>query len=201
MNTTAKNPNRPFWILLAVTGLPFLAAWIVFFNPALMDTFSTSNKGELITPVRPIADMELRTLEGSTFDTGALKDNWTMLSVASSQCGEGCETNLYHMRQIRLAMGEDRKRVQRILVLSDEDPAAIAALTDRMTPYEGTIVITGPAGERDRLLTMLDTGDGNTDNRIFMVDPLGSLMMAYPPVPDAKDVLKDLERLLQVVQL
>lgn len=201
MNETAKTSNRPFWMLLAVTGLPFVAAWILYFNPALVDSLSTSNKGELITPVRAVPDMELQTLDGGVFDTRALKDNWTLLSVAASQCGEGCETNLYHMRQIRLAMGEERSRVLRILVLSDSDPTATAALAERMTPYAGTVVITGPAAARDRLLALLDGDGGDTDDRIFMIDPQGALMMAYPPVPSAKDVLKDLERLLQVVQL
>lgn len=201
MNETARHSNRPFWILLVITGLPFLAAWIVFFNPSLMDHFSTSNRGELVTPVRPLPSLQLETLSGAPFDTKELEGNWTLVSVTDSQCDDNCQTNLYHMRQVRLAMGEDRKRVLRILVLTDPDKVTAGELEQQVAPFEGTVVVTGPADARGKLLAALDADGTPLRDRIFMIDPLGSLMMTYPPVPEPKDLLKDLERLIKVVQL
>lgn len=199
MTETKTRSLAPFWALLAITALPFVAAWIVYFNPSLLGDLRTTNRGELVSPARPLPGLMLETLDGAGFDTGDLKGHWTLLTVADSVCGQDCETNLYHMRQIRLAMGEGRKRVLRILVLNDT--AAAAALEDHLAPYRGTVVVTGPPAAREQLLALLDTGDGlPATDRIFLIDPVGSLMMAYPPGPAAKDVLKDLERLLEVVQ-
>jgi cytochrome oxidase Cu insertion factor (SCO1/SenC/PrrC family) len=200
MTSSGRRSLAPFWVLLAVTALPFIAAWIVYFNPSLLGDFRTTNRGQLVTPSRTVPHLTLETLEGTGFDTGALEGHWTLLTVADSQCDEVCETNLYHMRQVRLAMGEERARVLRILVLNDT--AAAATLADRLAPYTGTVVVTGPAAAREQILALLDTGEGvPPTDRIFIIDPLGNLMMAYPPAPPARDVLKDLERLLQVLQL
>lgn len=200
MTESTRRSNAPFWVLLAITGLPFLAAWVVYFNPSLLGDFSTSNRGMLVTPTRPVPELRLETLDGAGFDTASLRGNWTMLAVADSRCDQGCETNLYDMRQIRLAMGDERKRIQRVLLLTDTD--AIDRLSEHLAPFEGTVVVTGPAGARARLLALLDTGDDvPASDRVFLIDTLGNLMMAYPPVPPAKDVLKDLERLLKVVRL
>lgn len=201
MNDANRPSNRPFWILLAVTGLPFIAAWILFFNPSLMDRFSTSNHGTLVTPVRTLPALEFETLTGASLPTKHLEGNWTLLSVTGSRCDENCRTNLFHMRQIRLAMGEDRKRVLRVLVIDDPENLVRTEWEEQLEPFEGTAVITGPKEAREQLLATLDTDGMPAQDRIFLIDPLGSLMMTYPPVPEPKDVLKDLERLIQVVQL
>jgi hypothetical protein len=142
----------------------------------------------------------LETLDGEGLDTGKLDGHWTLLTVADSRCSKTCETNLYHMRQIRLAMGEERKRILRVMILNGITSAA--ALADRLDPYAGTIVVTGPSVALEQLMTLLDTGDDvPATDRVFLIDPLGNLMMAYPPAPLAQDMVKDLERLLEVVQL
>jgi len=40
-----------------------------------------------------------------------------------------------------------------------------------------------------------------TARRTYIIDPLGNLMMYYPPGGDPKDMLKDLLRLLKVSQI
>ena len=59
----------------------------------------------------------------------------------------------------------------------------------------------GPAAARDQLLALLRVDEVPLSGRIFIVDPQGKLILAYPPNPPWKDVLKDLEQLLKVVQL
>ena len=199
MTEAKRRSYAPLWALIVVTILPFAGAWIVYFNPSLLGEMQTSNRGELVTPPRPVPAMTLDTLSGESFRTGELQANWTLLSVAGSDCNRDCEINLYHMRQIRLAMGEERSRILRLLVL--EDDQATDALAARLEPYAGTIVITGPAATRDGLLDFLSPGEEAATDRIFLIDPQGSLMMVYPPAPVAKDVVKDLERLISVVQM
>lgn len=191
--------NTTLWVLIAVTILPFTAAWIVHLNPSLLGDMKTSNRGELVTPPRPLPALEWETLNGEALSSSDLEGNWTMLTVAGSACDETCELNLYHLRQIRLAMGEDRKRVLRILLLQDTDN--LDQLASKLAPFEGTIVLTGSQEARGQLLDVVSPdATGGAADRIFLIDPQGRLMMAYPPKPDAKDVVKDLQRLLRVVQ-
>ena len=100
---TAAKPKSyaPLWVLIAISVLPFTAAWIAFLNPSLLGDIKTSNRGELVTPPRPVPAMTLETLSGDPFDTGQFSGHWTLLTVADSECDRGCETNLYHLRQAR----------------------------------------------------------------------------------------------------
>ena len=76
MTEARRRSLAPFWVLLAVTALPFIGAWIVYFNPSLLGDFSTTNRGGLVTPVRPLPRIVLETLDGSGFDTRDLEGNW-----------------------------------------------------------------------------------------------------------------------------
>jgi hypothetical protein len=39
------------------------------------------------------------------------------------------------------------------------------------------------------------------EGRIFVVDPLGNLVVSYPPAPNQELLLEDLERLLDVSRI
>ncbi len=195
----ARRPGRgPFWALLAITGLPFLLALYLFLHPELVARFGTLNHGQLVQPPRPLPAGSWQTLDGRGLDAAALKGKWSLLMVAEGRCDRGCQKNLYYMRQIRLAMGERRYRVARLMLLSDG--VVSEDLRRKLEPFEGTRVIVGPGDARARLLALLEVDRQPLDGRMFLIDPQGLLILAYPPHPEWKDVLKDLERLLKVVQ-
>ncbi len=198
--TDNEKPNRgPFWALLAVSGLPFIVALYFFYNPEMVAGLSKQNKGTLIQPTRELPQMQLQTIEGKTLDTASLQGNWTLLMVADSTCDDNCMRNLFHLRQIRLAMGEDRYRVQRLMLLTDSTETA--SLADKIKEFEGTQVITGSTSQREQLLALLKTDQQPLANRVFMIDPRNNLILSYPPTPPWEDVIKDLQLLLKVVQL
>jgi hypothetical protein len=45
------------------------------------------------------------------------------------------------------------------------------------------------------------SGQEGASDRIYLVDPLGNLMMSYPGDADATGMKKDLQRLLKVSQI
>ena len=118
----------------------------------MIEGLTTSNKGTLINPAREIPRLELHTLDGKTFNTASLQNNWTLLLVADSACDADCEKNLFHLRQIRLAMGEERSRIQRLMLLTDTDETK--ALKNIIEAYDGTHVITGPPEANTLLLSL-----------------------------------------------
>ena len=96
------------------------------------------------------------------------------------------------MRQSRLALNKDMTRVQRVFLttgnccdrayLDAEHPGLVVELADE------------PPGA-DLLAAFPDTAAGS----IYIVDPLGNLMMRHAPAPaPTKDLLEDLRKLLKL---
>ena len=135
-------------------------------------TGSPGNYGELVTP-RPLA--------GPPFD--ALRGKWVLVSFDSAVCDAYCERKLYFMRQVRTAQGKDQARIERLWILAAPD----APRAELAPVIEGTrIAATGAEGF-----------PGNPVDHIYVVDPLGNLMMRFPRDPDPSRMLKDLQRLLK----
>ena len=102
-----------FIALAVLFMLPVVAAMVLYrmdWRPR-----GTSNHGELIQPARPIADVALQAWDGKPVNFSSVAKKWTMLYFASAECGRGCEQALYKMRQVHLAQGRERDRLQSAL--------------------------------------------------------------------------------------
>lgn len=191
-----KRNLRPFWILLLVTGLPYLGSWIYFANRDILPMPETSNRGQLIDPVVPLQAPVLKDIEGKSFDLNELQGRWTLISLAGSDCQADCQRNLYLLRQTRLAMGEDRIRVNRLFFLSDTE--SLPVIREQLGEYQGTRVAVGPADALQQIQAALGADGRNARDGVFILDPMGNLVMFYPAGYEPKDLVKDLQRLLKV---
>ncbi len=198
------HPRRGRLVLFLLAGVflcGFLIAYALYFlgwRPA-----RTGNYGELILPPRPLAAVgAFATLEGGTLGPDALRGKWTYVSFATGDCSRPCVQNLYKMRQVVAAQGKDAPRVQRWLVVTDT--SALDWLRDALEEYPGMQVIIGPRATVQAFARqfMLFSGKSSENpNRIYLVDPLGNLMMRYPSDADANGMRKDLARLLRVSRI
>ena len=198
-NQVKKRNLTPFWILLAVCGLPYLFSWIYFANVDRLPEADTTNRGELIEPLRPVDNLSLAMLDGSIFDTNQLKGNWTLMTAGPSQCDESCLKNVYYMRQVRRLMGEERKRIRRLFVLTDADQAE--TFKTKVAPYGAMDIVAPEGGDNSRLVKQLVVNGVTPDNRIYIIDPMANLMMVYAPDSDPEDIAKDFRRLLKVTRI
>ncbi len=106
-----------------------------------------------------------------------------------------CRRHLYDTRQVRLALDRNMARVQRVFIagdgccdskfLHDEHPDLI---TVRLDTAERSAARTA-AGRRRR---------APNAQRIYLIDPLGNLMMWYAADANPKGMLEDLQRLLRL---
>ena len=78
--------------------------------------------------------------------------------------------------------------------LVDDGAAPTAEL---MKEYEGTLVVQAKASP---LIAKFVAGDGQRDH-LFLVDPLGNLMMRFPKDADPSRIKKDLTHLLKVSRI
>jgi hypothetical protein len=173
-------------LIAALCLAPFVAAWIAYYH---LQPPSSTNYGELI-PARPLIDPPLRHLDGRPFRLSGLRGKWVMLQLDTADCSAACQTKLYNMRQVRLAQGREMERLERVWLILDDAPLE----TLLMREYDGTRLL---RARGNPLLAEFSDGDSLRDH-IYLIDPLGNLMLRFPKNADPSKMKKDIGRLLQV---
>jgi hypothetical protein len=144
-----------------------------------------TNHGELIEPLRALP---LTGVAGAQ----ALRGKWSLVVVGIGPCEARCQSALVTARQTWLSLGKLTERVQRVLLAG---PGCCDA--DYLTrEHEGLIRLDTAAPEAAPLLAAFPAdAQGQT---IFIVDPLGNLMMRYDSQANPKGLRQDLQRLLDL---
>lgn len=194
-----KRSYRPLWILVLVCAFPYLASWLYFQFRDDLPPLGAVNHGALISPVRAVGELPLVGADGATFNMKDLRGKWVLVTVAGSACAERCQQNLYFLRQVRLAMGNGRRRVGRLLVLADT--SQLEALKPHLQAHPGLQVAVGPAASIARLQALLRNPNPVAEDGVYVIDPLGNVMMSYPPDFKGELIIKDLRHLLQASQV
>ena len=176
-------------MILALCAAPTVGAWLAYF---VWQPQSRTNYGELIEP-RPVSDPELRRPDGGSFRLSRLRGKWVLLQIDSGLCGDSCRKKLVYMRQARLALGKDAERVERVWLLDDAGVPDPALLREN----EGLVVARLP----DVDVLGESASPGGPTRYIYVIDPLGSLMLRFPGDPDGRKMLKDLARLLKASRI
>jgi len=103
------------------------------------------------------------------------------------------------IRELKKAVGKDRKKVARVLLLTDTSD--IENLKNKLTDYSGMKVI---QNTDENFLSKFSFKHKDSHeiqditNGMFFIDPLGNYIMGYPSGADATKILSDLQRLLKV---
>ena len=195
MSEPAPRSRAQIWILVGVFFVPLALAFLLYYGGGGWRPPGSTNHGELISPPRPLPGVELPSLAGSALAADTWHGKWTLLYVGDGRCDGRCRAALVLMRQTRLALNADMSRVQRVFLatghccdrayLDEQHPGLVVALADN------------PAGAS--LLATIPGAQPGTDGFIYIVDPLGNLMMRHAPAaPPAKGLLEDLRKLLKL---
>jgi len=186
----AKRARLKLLLIGLFFALPFLLAWAAYwFHWA---PGHSGNYGELLPP-RQVPGGGLAGLDGKPFSLASLRGKWVMLQFDAAACDPHCERKLYFMRQLRVAQGKDMNRVERVWVLTDGGaprPALSASI-------DGTYIVRAGNGS---IAAAFAQGQ-RVEDHIYLLDPLGNLMMRFPRDPDPSKMLKDLQRLLKYSQI
>ena len=181
--------------LFAVFALPPLLSWYAFHYTDLGKQRGTGGHGTLITPPRPLPPWTLVDRNGAETP---LHGKWTLVYLLRGECRETCLQNLYRMRQLRLATGKNAGRVQRAVLVVDGDRDTLTG--EQLQDFPGQLVLFPEDMDGNALQTLfgLSTGDRPfAQDRLYLADPLGNLMMSYAGTVDPGGIIKDLARLLK----
>lgn len=219
MNETKKKRNLwPLWGVLAVTIAPVIASYTMYYG---VKPEGRTNYGDFVEPQVTVTDVSVSSLvlpkaesafavrreqtkAGPLTRLGDWQGRWLMVRMGPAQCSEACKQELWLMRQIRLTTGRERERVERIWILTDQgtpDPALLAE-------HEGLWVVRlTPFNKADPLVSnwlsvAAQSAKSNQGaSNIWVIDPLGNLMMRFPDNPDPNGMKKDMNRLLKASRI
>jgi cytochrome oxidase Cu insertion factor (SCO1/SenC/PrrC family) len=152
------------------------------------------NAGELIQPARPLPDLALPLAGSGETNPQFLKGKWTFLYVQHGRCDDECRRHLYDTRQVRLALDREMNRVQRVFI-GDGD---CCDLKELQAAHPDLTAIRASSAD-EPLLALLPIRDSAVhSHRVYLIDPLGNLMMFYAPDAKSKGMLEDMKRLLRL---
>ena len=186
---------RTRWLIALVALIaiaPIVLAWAAYHYWPRSDR---TNYGELLaTRVMPRIAGERIAGERigrapAVFDTDALRGRWLVLYASGGACDAHCEGALFATRQARTLQNAERDRVLRVWLVTDG-----VQPSPRVAEEHPDLVIARVPPEA---VARLPRGSG----AIYLVDPLGNLVLAWPVAPDIKALAHDLSHLLQASQI
>lgn len=180
--------------LAALFFLPVLGAFWLYYSGGWRPAGNT-NHGELILPARPLTEAPLVQLDGAPTPPSLLRGKWTLLYIDDGACATPqCRKALWTLRQTRLLLAEDMDRVQRVFV-------AETGCCDRTfleSEHPGLKVLAPPATRSaDQAWIAGFPRDAGVPH-VFIIDPLGNLMMRFDLRQNPKGLKSDLEKLLKL---
>jgi len=190
---TARSPVarnlRTIGALAALFFLPIAVSFWLYYSgwsPA-----AHVNHGELVQPPRVLPIVSLPRAGGAPV-ANVFGKRWALVYVGDGRCDSACRYALLVMRQTQGVLGNDMPRVERVFLATAhccDEPFLGRA-------YPGLIVLDASAGSASSLRASFAAA--NRPAMIFVVDPLGNLMMRYDLRGDPKGLLQDLQRLLRL---
>ncbi len=189
---TEQTRTRGRWkllLVLAVCAMPLLASYFTYY---VIKPEGRTNYGALIDPRQhPIPALGSAMLDGKAAGLDTYKGKWIMLKVGPSDCQQACQDQLFAMRQLRTMQGKEMERIERVWLITDAQPLA----TELLRVNDGTRMLRARA---DAVQAWLPVEQGGAaSEHIYLIDPLGNLMMRFPKDADPNKVKKDLGKLLK----
>jgi len=191
-----KKSHRTLLMLIFLFGIPYATALYMYYGDGVLSSMKTSNNGQLVSPVRTMQQTSLHDVVNNQPISLDFTASWTMLTFADSDCDVTCTDNLYAMKQVRRALGVDRKDIQRIMLLLDQQKTE--QLIPRLGDFSGMNVLAAPSDEINKLQQILQLDGQAIKNAIFLIDPQANYMMYYPSSTHPKLILEDMQLLIKV---
>lgn len=168
------------------------------YNTGIAIPTKKTNHGALINPPLNFQFL-IPSLKQNPSDNSlkVLEHKWLLLYVNPKACETLCLNTLYKIRQTHIALDKDSSRLIRVLLtstpLSNEQERKID------TQYPGTYSYFIPSLIVQRFFALSPFNqDLLKQGRLYIVDPLGNVILTYPLTTSFESLLSDLKRLLQL---
>lgn len=192
--------TRPLILILLISLAPVVFALLAYYVPSLgLRPVGTDNYGALIQPQRPMPDsttLPLTDLEGTPYDLSDLRGQWLLVSADSAACPESCVRKLFILRNSHASQGKEVERLSRVWFVLDDNTVPSQILD----AYIGTHMLRVDPEKLTKFLAP-DAADETINPALkgpmWIIDPLGNLMMQFPADADPLEVRDDIRKLLR----
>ena len=194
----------PLILILLISLAPVVFALLAYYVPSLgLRPEGHSNYGALIDPQRPMPDsaaLPLTDLDGTPVELADLRGKWLLITADDAACPESCVRKLFILRNSHASQGKEVERLARVWFVLDNGtiPQQI------MEAYKGTHMLRSDPEQLARFLApdaQPDRLDAALKGPMWIIDPLGNLMMAFPPDADPLEVRDDIRKLLRTSRI
>ncbi|HLU78916.1 MAG TPA: hypothetical protein VKZ52_05030 [Burkholderiaceae bacterium] len=190
----------PLYAILLMALAPVVAAVLAYFVPQLgLRPDGLNNYGRILDPQRPVPTaraLPLVTLEGQPFDMESLRGKWLLVTADGAACPESCVRKLFILRNSHASQGKNVDRLARVWFITDNGDVPQQVLD----AYVGTHMVRADTTALAQFLTADRTGPeaiAALRDHMWIIDPLGNLMMEFPPNADPIEVRDDIVKLLK----
>lgn len=180
-------------LILVVFAAPIVGAFLYKPN-------KFNNYGDIYSPVRPVSNLVMHGSSGKV-ELDSLRRQWIFLVTANGDCKTACEDNLLKMRQLRFMQNADMTRIRTVFLHTELAPLQAADLAAKYSPIEAYAVALDEYQSWTQILTLEGAPTAAQQNRFYIIDPAGNLMMSYPANADPNIMKKDIKRLLKASQI
>jgi hypothetical protein len=173
------------YAIVAVALASLTAAYALFYWSQTGPGWGTTNNGEFVSPMVTVQDLGWRGAKGVVLDP----EHWWLWHVDTG-CDSDCVKVAHDLRAIHTLLNKDARRVR----IGFTDLAHVQANT-RDHATVGSDQLGKPI-----LINNVGSQLG-VDIGIYIVDPIGNLVLYYAQGTDPGLILEDLKRLLKVSQI
>ena len=197
MTEQIQKNHRTIIILALMTIIPFSFAWYLTTDPDFRP--GSTNKGDLVIPVITMERTELTGVDQFSKDNiGELGGHWVMLNIIpGNQCNKVCVGAIHATKQLRLMLNKDLTRTRRAVIIMQglQEPGFQPwwDADDRLIKVQPSPALANKIRQQ--------LGGKIAQGNLLLMDPLGNIMMQYPPGFDPYDVKRDLKKLLRISQI
>jgi hypothetical protein len=190
---------RTLALLAALFLLPLIGAFFTYYGTGWRPAGRVTH-GRLITPARSLPALNLPRVSltatpeerGARAARPAFRDKWSLVYVGDGACDAACRGALYLMRQTRLSLNNDMTRVERVFLVT----GGCCAREFLAREHAGLVVLDAGGPDGQALLRAFPAA--GREHTLFVVDPLGNLMMSYDARENPHGLLEDLRKLLRL---
>jgi hypothetical protein len=184
---------RTLALLAALFLVPLALAFFTYYGSSWRPT-RTVNHGRLVSPPQELPPVSLpQVLPAPAPAAPALfRAQWSLVYLGSGACDADCRQGLFVMRAARLGLNNDMTRVAQVFLVTG-DCCAREYLAHE---HPGVRVLDAQGAAAASLLRAFPAQD--RAHTLFVVDPLGNLMMRYDARQNSRGLLEDLQKLLRL---
>lgn len=194
INARTRRGRIQMLLLLLACASPVIASYLAYY--VFKPEGGKTNFGTLVYPAQEL---------NPAWFSVPIQGKWTMLIARpASDCqikDDSCIEALFLMRQVKVAMGRENKRVQLLWVNTDGkpvDPEVIKIYDEQSAGLKVVTLPTDPLIKAQFEEWLNKEGSGQ---QIQLIDPSPAKMMFFPVTNSPKefaDMKKDLEKLLKL---